>query len=228
MRRSLNTRTGLVLIELIMAAAIAALLLAVVFAVYCSILNTVALQNRWRDKVMPGADALDFIARDLACTVAPFGITNPPFTAAYNEKNEKSEDTFKMSFYSTFPAESSNDWRGYSVGQVTYIMRYDEVMEEFVLIRECNPFRVPWRYQLSAGREKWRGIKKLDIIFFDGSDWVTRWGDAENTNTLPLAARINLVTGQNGRKIIGTEVFINATRQIVPKKMIQNIGQPQR
>ena len=176
---------------------------------------------------MPGADAVDFIARDLACAVMPFGVTNRPFTAV---SAEKSEDVFQMSFYSAFPtrseaserAGSSNDLRGYSVGQVSYSLRGVRGAEEFVLVRECKPFRVPSRNMLSSGREKWRGIKKLDIGFFNGSDWTNQWGYGRDTNTLPQAARIRLVAGQNNQREIGTEVFINAGRQIIHEKSIQN------
>lgn len=202
------------LIELLVAAAIAGLLLAVVLTVYGSLLNTVTIQNSWRDKIMPGADALDFIVRDLACAVIPFGATNRPFTASA----EKSEEVFKMSFYSAFPTGSSNDLRGYSIGQVVYSLRGAGGTDEFVLVRDSRPFRVPSRNLLSSGREKWRGIKKLDISFFDGSSWSNQWGHGKDTNALPQAARIKLVAGQNDQREIGSEVFINAGRQIVPEK----------
>jgi len=222
------------LVELMMAVAIAGVLLAVVFAVYCSILNTVALQNSWRDKTMPGANALDFMARDLACAVVPFGITNPPFAAAYLEKSEKA---FKMSFYSAFPTRSArsetswqgeaseraattNDWRAYSVSLVSYTLCDGGTAGEQVLIRASIPFRVPSRNQLSSVQDNWGGIRKLNIVFFDGSGWVNQWGDGKNTNALPQAVRINMVTGLDGRKQTGTEVFINAARQIVPKKTV--------
>ena len=213
--RLVTSRLSFTLIELLVAAAIAGLLLAVVIAVYGSILNTVALQNRWRDKIMPGADALDFIVRDLACAVIPFGVTNRPFTAA---SAEKSEEGFKMIFYSSFPTASSNDLRGYSIGQVVYSLRGAGGTDEFVLVRESNPFRIPSRNVLSSGLEKWRGIKKVDISFFDGSSWTNQWGYGKNTNALPQAARIRLVTGQNDQRQIGTEVFINADKQVVPEK----------
>ena len=213
--RLVTSSLSFTLIELLIAAAIAGLLLAVVLAVYGSILNTVTLQNRWRDKIMPGADALDFIVRDLACAVIPFGVTNRPFTAA---GAEKSEYVFQMSFYSAFPTAASNDLRGYSIGHVIYSRWGAGGTEEFVLVRECSPFRVPSRNPLSVGREKWRGIKKLDIDFFDGSAWTNRWGYGKDTNALPQAARIRLVTGQNDPREIASEVFINAGRQIVPGK----------
>lgn len=217
--RLVTSRLSFTLIELLIAAAIAGLLLALVLAVYGSILNTVALQNRWRDRIMPGADALDFIVRDLACAVIPFGVTNRPFTAA---SAEKSENVFQMSFYSAFPTGSSNDLRAYSVGQVSYSLRGAGGTDEFVLVRECKPFRVPSRNVLSSGREKWRGINKLDISFFDGSSWTNQWGYGKDTNALPQAARIKLVTGQNDQREIGTEVFINAGRQIIAEKSIKN------
>lgn len=216
MKSSRNTLAGLALIELLIAAAIAGLLIAVILAVYGSILNTVAVQSRWREKTMPAADALDLIIRDLACAVIPFGLTNPPFTAEFTENSEKK---CQMSFYSAFPTGSSNDWRSYSISHVCYSLRTTGRAGEFFLVRECDPFRVPSRNPLSAGGEKWRGIKKLNIVFFDGSGWTNQWGSGKGTNnTLPQAARISLLAGENDQREIGSEVFINASKQIVHEK----------
>lgn len=202
------------LIELLIAAAIAGLLIAVILAVYGSILNTVAVQSRWREKIMPAADALDIMLRDLACAVIPFGITNQPLTAGFTENPEKS---FQMSFYSAFPTGSSNDWRSYSISHVCYSFRTTGGTGEFVLTRDCNPFRVPSRQPLSAGEEKWRGIKKLNIAFFDGSGWTNQWGGGSGA-ALPQSARVSLIAGEDDSREIGSEVFINAARQIVPEK----------
>jgi len=210
-----KTGAGFVLIELLIAAAIAGLLLAVVFGVYGSILNTVALQNRWREKVMPGAEALDFLVRDLACAAMPFGVTNRSFSAS---SAEKTGEVYRLSFYSAFPTGSSNEPHGYSMGNVIYSLRSAGGTGDFFLVRECVPFRVPGRNSLSSGREQWRGISELDIDFFDGSDWTNGWGTGKDTNALPRAARLRLVTGQNDRREIGAEVLINAGRQIVVEK----------
>lgn len=232
MKSSRNTVAGLTLVELLIAAAIAGLLIAVILAVYGSILNTVAVQNRWRERIAPAADALDIIIRDLACAVIPFGVTNQTFTAESTTTPEKS---FQMSFYSAFPtrsarseasgrgeaserAGSSNDWRGYSISRVSYSLLNAGRPDEFVLVRECKPFRVPSRNPLSAGREQWRGIKKINIAFFDGSGWTNRWGNAIGANALPQSARISLFTGEHDSRGIASEVFINAGKQIIPEK----------
>ncbi|MDO9543073.1 MAG: hypothetical protein Q7J98_12235 [Kiritimatiellia bacterium] len=219
MKSSRNTAAALALIELLIAAAIAGLLIAVILAVYGSILNTVTAQNRWREKIMPAAAALDIIIRDLACAVIPFGITNQPFTAEFTETHEKS---FQMNFYSAFPTASSNDWGSYSISHVCYSLRTTGGTDKFVLVRECNPYRVSSRNPLSAGVEKWRGIKKLNIAFFDGSGWTNQWKGGGGTNVLPQSARISLIAGENNPREIGSEVFINAARQIVPEK--QNLS----
>ncbi len=211
-------RHSFTLIELLIAAAIAGLLLAVALAVYGSILNTVAVQNRWREKVMPAADALDLIVRDMACAVMPAGVTNRIFTAAFVDN---SEENFRIDFYSAFPIESSNDWRGYSIGAVAYSLRSAANKDGFVLTRECKPFRAPSRNPLSSGRAEWREIKKFDVAFFNGSAWTNRWGSEKNTNALPQAARIKITAGKNNPREIGSEVFINAGCQIVPKKTEQ-------
>lgn len=215
MKSSRNTAAGLTLIELLIAAAIAGLLIAVILAVYGSILNTVAVQNRWREKITPAADALDYMIRDLACVVIPFGITNQPFAAEFTEN---SETNFQMSFYSAFPVGSSNDWRSYSISHVCYSLQAAGETGEFVLARECNPFRIPSRNPLATGGEKWRGIKKLNIAFFDGSAWTNQWEGGKGTNILPQSARISLLVGENDSREIRTEVFINAGRQITSVK----------
>ena len=232
MKSSRNTAAALALIELLIAAAIAGLLIAVTLAVYGSILNTVTAQNRWREKIMPAAAGLDVIIRDLACAVIPFGITNQPFTAGLAETNDK---IFQISFYSAFPTRSarseasgrgdasertasSNDRGSYSISHVCYFLLTTGRTDEFVLVRQSNPYRVPSPNPLSAGTEQWRGIKKLDIAFFDGSRWTNQWGGGRGTNALPRSARISMVAGENDAREIGSEVFINAARQIVPGK----------
>jgi hypothetical protein len=112
----------------------------------------------------------------------------------------------------------SNDWRGYSIGHVVYSLRGAGGTDEFVLARDCGSFRVPSRNLPASGREKWRGIKKLDINFFDGSGWTNQWGSGNDTNALPQAARIRLIAGENNAREIASEVFINAGKQIVPEK----------
>lgn len=215
MKRSLNTETGVVLIELLIATAIAGLLIAVVLAVYASILNTVAAQNRWREKTVPAAEALDIMIRDLACVAIPLGITNQLFSA---DRAATSDEIFGMSFYSAFPTWSSNDWRSYSISRVYYSLRPGDRPDEFILVRECKPFRVPSRNQLSVERKKWRGIRKLDLAFFDGLAWTNQWGHGKVTNAIPKAARIGLISGQNEARELRSEVFINAGNQIVPLK----------
>jgi hypothetical protein len=205
----------MVLVELLIAATIAALLIAVILTVYGSILNTVTIQNLWREKTTPAASALDVISRDLACAVIPFGVTNQPFTAEFTGT---SGEKFQMSFYSAFPVSSgtSNDWRNYSISRVCYSWQAGGGTNGFVLTRKCNPFRVPSRNLSPAEENKWPGIKKINIAFFDGSAWTNQWG--KSTNTLPQSARIGFITGENDSREISSEVFINASRQIAPRK----------
>ena len=220
MKSSRNTVAGLALVELLIAAAMAVLLLAVVLAVYASILNTITVQNRWREKIMPAAAALDIIMRDLACAVIPLGVTNQPFTALFAEG---AETNFQMIFYSAFPtaserAGSSNDWRSYSISRVCYSLQTTVKTGEFTLMRKCSPFRMPSSNPLAAGEEKWRGIKKLNIAFFDGAKWTNQWGNGKLTNTLPRAAQVSLTAGENHPRETGSEVMINASRQIITEK----------
>ncbi|MDD5484113.1 MAG: prepilin-type N-terminal cleavage/methylation domain-containing protein [Kiritimatiellae bacterium] len=213
-----HTTAGLTLVELLVAAVIAGLLLAVILAVYGSIWNTIAVQNRWRETALPAAEALDRIGRDLACAVLPFGITNQPFTAAFAVSPQTS---LKLDFYSAFqtdPDSPSNDWRGYSISRVSYFWQAGGATGECMLTRVSAPFRAPSRNPLASGQEQWRGITEMEMAFFDGSCWTNQWEGGRTTNSLPQAARVTLVSGGNNSRKIGTEISINAARQMVPEK----------
>lgn len=204
---------GIVLIELLIAAAIAALLIGTVLAVYISVLNTAAFQNRWRNKAIPAAEALDFLIRDFSCLAVPFGITNQPFAAAFSDNKG---EPFKMSFYSCFPAGKSNEWRSYSISRINYSLQRSGTPDEFVLVRESIPFRVPSRNPSAAGREKWGGIKQVEIIFYDGSGWTNQWDTGKATNAVPQAVQFRLLTG--GCYEFKSEVIVPAAKQITPQK----------
>jgi len=211
MNRSSNSSAGLVLIELLIAVTIAALIIGVILIVYISVLNTVSLQNRWRAKSLPAAEALDFIARDMRCLAVPCG-TSPVFTAAFSNGVR---ENFEMCFYSAFPSVTSNAWR-YGLARVFYTWQSTGTVGEFVLSRKVFPFRVP--SGLSGGREEWRGIKKMEISFYDGMNWTNQWDPEKGSNCAPQAAHIKLVTESAGQPFLETEVFINAGRRIAAPK----------
>ncbi|MFA7160518.1 MAG: hypothetical protein WC299_14570, partial [Kiritimatiellia bacterium] len=204
MKTNQNIRAAFVLIELLMAAAMAGLLLAAVFAVYYAAVNTVSVQNTWRARHEPAAEAVAAMARDLACAAVPYGLTNPPFAASGGGR----EEFFRMSFYSAFPEASSNDPGFYSLGRVSYNLRKDPLNGRMVLARECSPMRAPARSQGATVRQEWRGIGRLEVLFFDGSAWVGNWGEDGGTNSLPAAARISIAGAREDRKEAGTEVIL--------------------
>lgn len=204
------------LIELLIAAAIAGLLLAAVFAVYTTILNTVAAQTLWREKTMPAAGALDAISRDLACLVVPSCITSAPLVASFPADQKTIPN---IHFYSAFPTGSSNDRNSYSISYVDYSLEPAGEAGEFRLVRECKPFRVPPRNAFSTGRETWPGIRKFSMAFFDGSVWTDQWGNGQKSNSVPKAVRIKLTSGAINARVFESEVFIYAGQHIAPPKM---------
>jgi hypothetical protein len=212
MNRSSNSAAGLVLIELLIAVAVAALIIGTILMVYVSVLNTVSLQDRWRVNSMPAAEALDSLRRDLSSLAIPYGATNPPFIAVF-ARNEK--EKFEMCFYRACPAGTSNAWR-YALSRVRYTWQATGAVAEFVLARESSSFRIP--LPLLSGREEWPGIKGMEIAFYDGSIWTNQWNRAKGSNNVPRAVHIKLLTGSTSQPWLETEVFINAGRRITAQQ----------
>jgi hypothetical protein len=202
------------LIELLIATAIAVVVIGTVLAVFVSISGTTAMQGRWRDKTMPSAEALDAMIRDLTCMAAPADITNQPFSVTMPDDKK---EPWHMSFYSCFPTGVSNAWRDYSISMVNYSLKASIAQDEFILTRESVPFRVPSRNPLASGKEKWPGIRRLEMVLYDGAAWTNRWGDGKSTNALPQSVQIRIVT-VDGREF-KSEVIIPAAKKItIPKK----------
>lgn len=204
------------MIELLIAAAIAGLLLTAVFAVFTAVLNTVAAQTRWREKAMPAIGALDAISRDLACLVVPSCFTGAPLVASFPADGKM---VTNIRFYSAFSTGSSNDRSSYSIGHIDYSLEPADEAGEFRLVRACKPFRVPSRNVFSTGRETWPGIRQFSVAFYDGAVWTNQWENAKNSNSVPKAARIKLTSGAISARGFESEVFIYAGHQISPPKI---------
>lgn len=209
-RTALNAR-GFTLVELLIAAAISVLALGIIFAVYCTLLNTAVAQKMWRERWESPAAALDCLARDLACALAPSGATNAPFEAFAG--GEEEDASIRIRFYSAFPEGVSNAWGShYSVSALEYSFRGAAATGAFTLARERSPFRVPAGNPSDCGLRQWRGIRVFRAEFFDGQSWTNRWGAHKGTGVLPQAVRISVGTGTNPLDTLRSEVTVNAGR----------------
>ena len=212
-RAALNSR-GFTLVELLVAAAISALALGVIFAVYCTLLNTAAAQKLWRERSEAPAAALDCLTRDLACALAPSGVTNAPFEAFAGGGEE--DVSARIRFYSAFPEGVSNEWGShYSVSALDYSFRGAAATGGCTLARLRSPFRVPAGNPSDCGLRRWRGIRTFQAEFYDGQSWTNCWGRDKGKGLLPQAVRIVIGASANPRDALRSEVTVNAGRPAI-------------
>lgn len=215
---------GLTLIELLVAMAIAVLLVGVVFLIYGTALNTIRAQKVWRENLEPAEDVLDMIQRDILCSLAPRGITNPPFVL--RPADEGRPDTLSLRLFTAWPGEGSNDWRAYAVHEVEYSLRAQSATGPYALIRQCRPFRTAdstsapvlgtpprlGRGKPCPRRGKLACLAGMEILVYDGSAWTNAWATASG---IPQAARIMLqLELPSGPRTITAETLIPAGHRI--------------
>ena len=135
-----RARQGLTLIELLVAIAITVLLIGVVYLVYGTALNMIRAQTFRRESLEPAAEAMDVLRRDLLCSLAPRGLTNPPFVLIPAAAGEPGD--FSLRFFTARSGAGSNDWRAYGIDEVEYALQTNGAPARYALVRQCRPFRI--------------------------------------------------------------------------------------
>ncbi|MBU4199896.1 MAG: prepilin-type N-terminal cleavage/methylation domain-containing protein [Verrucomicrobia bacterium] len=233
-----GARHGLTLIELLVAIAIAVLLVGVVYLVYGNALNTIRAQTAWRESLEPAEDALDTLQRDIMCSLALRGTTNPPFVLTPASKDESKNST--LCFFTAWPGEGSNDWRAYGIREVEYALRVESATGQYALIRQCRPFRIsaaadglPAAPSVGApftappAETLLRSVAGMQILVYDGTEWTNAWGTDATAGRLPQAARISLQLEHSPvPRTVSSEVLIPAGHRIKAPAQIEKAANP--
>ena len=191
------------LIELILAIAIASLVITLVFSVYHTVSVTMQGQDARRRGADAASDAVQRIARDIACTFAPKSDEACKFIL---EKGKSAPALSQLSFCTAVMPEGETDMRWFELHRVAYRVGTD-ARDAVVLFRENQPLAGPGAFAPPVTNVLASGVESFRISVYDGTEWKDEWS-SENS-VCPHAARIELTARYgSGTKTFQTEVLI--------------------
>jgi len=198
-----SSRSGMTLIELILAIAIASLVITLVFSVYRTVSVTMQGQDERRRGADAVADAVRQIARDLACTFAPKSDNTCKFTL---EKEASAPEAARLSFCTALLPAGETDLRWCELHRVTYRVGADS-KSETALFRENQPLAGPGAFAPPVTNVLASDVESFRVSVYDGAEWNDEWSSVDAA--CPRAARIELtVRHGSGTKTFQTEVLI--------------------
>ena len=198
------------LLELILAIAIASFVITMVFSLYYTVLVTMRGQEERRGGVDAAADAVQQIARDLACAFA-----SPSDEALQFILKKDGEETSvsQLSFCSAVMPQGETDLRWFELHRITYRVGMDP-KNASVLFRENRPLTGPGAFASPSTNALKGNVESLHVFVHDGLGWKDEWastGDAP----CPRAARIEMTARYgSGTKTFQTEILIPAGNSI--------------
>ena len=197
-------------IELVLAIAIASLVITIVFSLHYTVLVTMQGQEERRRGADAAADAIQQIARDLACIFAPNSDEARKFIL---KKDGKGTSASQLSFCSAVMPEGETDLRWFELHRVAYRVGVD-AKNASVLFRENRPLSGPGAFASPSTNALEGNVESFHVSVHDGLGWKDEWastGDAP----CPRAARIEMTTRYgSGIKTFQMEILIPAGNSI--------------
>lgn len=206
---------GFTLIEMLLALAACAVLLAAVYGVFS---HAVHLRDdamhRTRD-VRVRARAMAMLRDDLRNALVSGGTL-----AATLEGSAKSHGG-GFSGYLKFTATTAkdvDDQLGGDVQQIEYYIARDaEAADQKagVLVRTINRDILNTTQQAPPEERVLAGVESMEVSFYSGTDWKTSWEVTTDSKTLPEAVRVSIqpIAGEDGRKPAPIDVLVPWTTQ---------------
>ena len=203
-----RSRTGLTLIETLLALSILTLIAGVSFSVYRTVTGALAHQSRWRREWQPAADALDAVRRDLACACAPAAIADRAFVL--DPGRDDGEDSSTLACYTASPPDDSTAPDRIVVARVTYAVRPAADSSGSDLVRESRALDDRGTPGPSREDRVARRVKRFSVSVSDGRQWTTKWVTGQGRG-LPRAARVTIVFAESGQsQTLETSAYIPA------------------
>jgi general secretion pathway protein J len=205
MRVPTNQRraTAFTLLEVLIAVAVFAVVLAAVNAVFYGALRLRNGTTRSLEAAAPVTQALARLRRDLRGLVLPGGTLAPTFQSSDVSTMEMASSGTRSagpSFYSnTGKVEEGAPWG--EVQQVTYYLREstNRLAAGQDLIRAVR--RNLLAQEQEPPDEEWlmSGVQRIQFSFHSGTQWRDSWDSTAETNSLPRAVRVELQLAQEDR-----------------------------
>ena len=143
--------------------------------------------------VKPGRSlipAFEFISKDLACVLKPGGILVAEFEGT-TDTSAQGYQTDRIVFYgsSYIPGE---DEIASDIVKTEYSLEERKGFDGLALIRSRTKNLLSPRTLEPEKEVICRGVKALDIIYYDGYDWLGTWDSSTRENALPVAVEVSI------------------------------------
>jgi prepilin-type N-terminal cleavage/methylation domain-containing protein len=205
MRCVAETRRAFTLLEMLVAMTLMSVLAGVL---YTSLHIGFAARESAQRNLAPirsACLALSLVRSDLMSALPPTGLFAGAFTGT-DGVNDQGLDADMLSFYTCGRApgdaewneEEANDQQGNVEEGHSDIMKIDlglgsaQDTGEPALIRYITTNLLPPETVEPAEELLCRGVRSLNITYFDGTDWYDDWDSTQLNNALPVAVEITL------------------------------------
>jgi len=208
----MSPKSGMTLIELLLAMVVAVLAVSVVLAVYHTVTLTVTGQEARRETDEAASLALEQMARDLTCTFVSPEDSHCFF--ALEPAGEK--ETPALSFCTTIPP-NERDLRWTRLEKVIYRAGEKE-KDTWSLLRISKPIVGPGMFSGTTTNVIAQGITKIQITAYGEKEWEKEW---PASSSAPEAVRIALSTKAGTRHVeavIPAGIIITSSIQRLSRK----------
>jgi len=194
--RELALRSGLTLIETMLAMAIAVVVIGLVYSTYHAALR-VSRGHLVRSGEQAAFRALGTMASELTSGTTVESSDDPPLLLWQDSTNSASVVTF----YMAESKDNGSDW--FSIRRVSFFVAMTNA--EQALIRRVRDITGPTTNLLQQEEILLRNVATLDIVALEDGEWVEEWGGEH----WPEALRISLATVDGSvASNLSTEVYI--------------------
>lgn len=194
-----NRHGGFTLVELIISAALMAIVLGSAYMCLSAGMKGQQLIDARGEGVQSARTALNMIAADLRAAIP---IAGGKLDFLGMRRTVEGIDADNLDF-STRNYEPKRE-REPDYCEVSYFLTKDRESDSFLLIRRRDPTPDPEPLEGGAQQEIARGVRGLRVEYYDGYEWFDEWGDPEgktkgmtfppsNSYGLPEAVRITIV-----------------------------------
>lgn len=196
--RTNRRRAGFTLVELIISAALMAIVIGSAYMCLSAGVSGQQLIEARAEGVQSARTALNMMAADLRCATPMPGKVE--FLGMRRTVSESDADNVDFSTRNYEPKRT----REPDYCEISYFLVPDRDTDSFVLMRRRDPTPDPEPLDGGMQQEIARGVRGLRIEYYDGFEWFDDWGDPEgktkgmmyppsNSYGLPEAVRITIV-----------------------------------
>ena len=187
-------QNGFTLIEVLLAVAIFAVVLAAINTVFYSALRLRNTMNESLERSLPVEQALAIIKRDLVAIVPPGTLAGPLKCESASSLSITGQPTGPQIYTSTGTVNQTSPWG--EVQKVTYYLRPPT---NFTTRAGQDLFRAVTRNLLPSAEEQpmerflLSDVEEIHFLFYTGTEWRESWDSSTEEMPLPKAIKVQLL-----------------------------------